>query len=97
MALAKNLDAVFRGRSPGVYRTDSAPVLAVSLGRSRATGRSGGFKIPSIVVWFVSEFYPVFGLFIGCLVSFVANGFVEGRTLGTQYLLPYVNGTKFRG
>lgn len=59
MALAKNLDSVFRGRSPGVYRTDSAPMLAVSLGRSRATGRSGGFKIPSIVVWFVSEFYPL--------------------------------------
>ncbi|RAL64255.1 hypothetical protein DID88_002147 [Monilinia fructigena] len=72
LALAKNLDLVLRSKNPVAYKTDSAPVLAVALGRSRATGRSGNFKLPSIIVWFV-----------------------KGRTLGTQNLLPYVNGTKF--
>ncbi|ESZ95472.1 hypothetical protein SBOR_4126 [Sclerotinia borealis F-4128] len=72
LALAKNLDLVLRSKNPLIYKTDGAPVLAVSLGRSRATGRSGNFKLPSIIVWFV-----------------------KGRTLGTQNLLPYVNGTKF--
>ncbi|APA05318.1 hypothetical protein SS1G_09719 [Sclerotinia sclerotiorum 1980 UF-70] len=72
LALAKNLDLVLRSKNPTVYKTDGAPILAVALGRSRATGRSGNFKLPSIIVWFV-----------------------KGRTLGTQNLLPYVNGTKF--
>ncbi|KAJ8071837.1 hypothetical protein OCU04_002150 [Sclerotinia nivalis] len=72
LALAKNLDLVLRSKNPIVYKTDGAPILAVALGRSRATGRSGNFKLPSIIVWFV-----------------------KGRTLGTQNLLPYVNGTKF--
>ncbi|KAB8301483.1 hypothetical protein EYC80_003339 [Monilinia laxa] len=72
LALAKNLDLVLRSKNPVAYRTDGAPVLAVALGRSKATGRSGNFKLPSIIVWFV-----------------------KGRTLGTQNLLPYVNGTKF--
>ncbi|CAD6447460.1 a96dc603-00c9-4110-af78-ed83ddb7a5db [Sclerotinia trifoliorum] len=72
LALAKNLDLVLRSKNPTVYKTDGAPILAVALGRSKATGRSGNFKLPSLIVWFV-----------------------KGRTLGTQNLLPYVNGTKF--
>ncbi|TEY64478.1 hypothetical protein BOTCAL_0147g00200 [Botryotinia calthae] len=71
-ALAKNLDLVLRSKAPVVYKTDGAPMIAVALGRSKATGRSGNFKLPSLIVWFV-----------------------KGRTLGTQNLLPYVNGTKF--
>ncbi|TGO36770.1 hypothetical protein BHYA_0115g00200 [Botrytis hyacinthi] len=71
-ALAKNLDLVLRSKNPVVYKTDGAPMIAVALGRSKATGRSGNFKLPSLIVWFV-----------------------KGRTLGTQNLLPYVNGTKF--
>ncbi|QSZ33490.1 hypothetical protein DSL72_005058 [Monilinia vaccinii-corymbosi] len=72
LALAKNLDLVLRSKSPVPYKTDSAPILAVALGRRKATGRSGNFKLPSMIVWFV-----------------------KGRTLGTQNLLPYVNGTRF--
>lgn len=57
LALAKNLDLVLRSKNPVVYKTDGAPILAVALGRSKATGRSGNFKLPSIIVWFVSKYY----------------------------------------
>jgi hypothetical protein len=34
---------------------DGVAMMAVTLGRKKATGRSGGLKIPGFVVWFVSE------------------------------------------
>lgn len=55
LALAKNLDLVLGSKDPIVYKTDGAPILAVALGRSRATGRSRNLKWPSIIVWFVSK------------------------------------------
>lgn len=30
-------------------------MMAVALGRSRATGRFGGNRLPSLIVWFLSE------------------------------------------
>jgi len=52
-ALAKNLDLVLKGRDPVVYKTDGAPMMGISLGRSRGTGRFGNMKLPSLVVWFL--------------------------------------------
>ncbi|KUJ16809.1 FAD/NAD(P)-binding domain-containing protein [Mollisia scopiformis] len=52
-ALARNLDLVLSGKEPVVYKTDGAPIMGVSLGRSRATGRFGNMKMPSLVIWFV--------------------------------------------
>jgi hypothetical protein len=49
-ALAKNLDLVVRGQQPVVYSTDTPPVIAVTLGRSKGTGRRGNMKFPSIIV-----------------------------------------------
>lgn len=35
-------------------------IMGVSLGRSRATGRLGNVKMPSLVIWFVSKcFYSL--------------------------------------
>ncbi|KAL5316849.1 hypothetical protein ACEPPN_015900, partial [Leptodophora sp. 'Broadleaf-Isolate-01'] len=53
-ALAKNLDLVINGREPVLYKYDGAPMMAVALGRSRATGRFGGNRLPSLIVWFLS-------------------------------------------
>ncbi|KAH6717235.1 AMID-like mitochondrial oxidoreductase-like protein [Leptodontidium sp. MPI-SDFR-AT-0119] len=50
-ALAKNLDLVINGREPVLYKYDGAPMMAVALGRSRATGRFGGNRLPSLIVW----------------------------------------------
>ncbi|KAG4437554.1 hypothetical protein IFR05_006941 [Cadophora sp. M221] len=52
-ALAKNLDLVINGREPVLYKYDGAPMMAVALGRSRATGRFGGNRLPSLIVWFL--------------------------------------------
>jgi len=59
-ALAKNLDLVLKGRDPVVYKTDGAPMMGISLGRSRATGRFGNMKLPSIMVWFASRLSHIF-------------------------------------
>lgn len=32
-------------------------ILGVSLGRSRATGRFGNMKMPSLIIWFVSKYF----------------------------------------
>jgi NADH dehydrogenase FAD-containing subunit len=55
-ALAKNLDAVLKGKEPMAYKYGGKGVMGLSLGRSRATGRSGDSKIPSIIIWWFSEF-----------------------------------------
>ncbi|KAG9228291.1 putative triosephosphate isomerase [Amylocarpus encephaloides] len=52
-ALSKNLDLVLRGQNPIVYKTDGPPMIAVTLGRSKGTGRMGTWKFPSIIVYFV--------------------------------------------
>ncbi|CZR62279.1 uncharacterized protein PAC_12176 [Phialocephala subalpina] len=52
-ALSKNLDLVLNGKEPVVYKADGPPIMGVSLGRSRATGRFGNMKMPSLVIWFV--------------------------------------------
>lgn len=52
-ALSKNLDLVLSGKEPLLYKADGAPIMGVSLGRSRATGRFGNMKMPSLVIWFV--------------------------------------------
>ncbi|EPE31163.1 FAD/NAD(P)-binding protein [Glarea lozoyensis ATCC 20868] len=52
-ALAKNLDLVLKNQPPVKYSTDGPPMIAVTLGRSKGTGRRGNMKFPSIVVYFV--------------------------------------------
>ncbi|PVH82659.1 AMID-like mitochondrial oxidoreductase-like protein [Cadophora sp. DSE1049] len=52
-ALAKNLDLVINGKVPVLYKYDGAPMMAVALGRSRATGRFGNNRLPSLIVWFL--------------------------------------------
>ncbi|KAH8656106.1 hypothetical protein BGZ60DRAFT_385327 [Tricladium varicosporioides] len=54
-ALAKNLDHVLKGQQPVVYKTDGSPMIAVSLGRSKGTGRSGNMRLPSLIV---CRFFP---------------------------------------
>lgn len=56
-ALVKNLDLVLKGKEPVEYSYGGAPIMAVTLGRSKATGRSGGMKLPSIAVWFIKGRY----------------------------------------
>ncbi|KAK0102162.1 hypothetical protein ONS95_001042 [Cadophora gregata] len=52
-ALAKNLDLAINGKEPVLYKYDGAPMMAVALGRSRATGRFGNNRLPSLIVWFL--------------------------------------------
>lgn len=52
-ALAKNLDLVLKESEPVLYKTDGKDIMAVTLGRSKATGLAGSFKIPSMVIWWV--------------------------------------------
>lgn len=54
--LAKNLDLMLTGKQPVVYTPASTPVMGVTIGRSKATGRMGNTKLPSIVIWFASKF-----------------------------------------
>ncbi|RFU35697.1 hypothetical protein B7463_g720, partial [Scytalidium lignicola] len=49
--LAKNLDAVLKGKAPVPYKPGSA-MIAVTIGRSKGTGAMGSMKLPSIMVWF---------------------------------------------
>ncbi|KAF4634453.1 hypothetical protein G7Y89_g3649 [Cudoniella acicularis] len=71
-ALAKNLDRVLKGQKPVVYKTDGSPMLAVTLGRSKGTGRFGNMKLPSFVI-----------------------NMVKGKTLFTEKLPKYVDGSEF--
>lgn len=50
-ALAKSLDLVLKGKDPVAYVPDPTPKGAVSIGRSKGTGRFGTWRIPSIIVW----------------------------------------------
>ncbi|RDL35791.1 FAD protein [Venustampulla echinocandica] len=52
-ALSKNLDLVLKGKAPEIYKFDGAPIIAVTIGRSKATGRSGNMKLPSLLIWWI--------------------------------------------
>lgn len=65
--------------------------MAVTLGRKKATGRSGGLKIPGFVIWFVSE-SPSSRLKSKRVVLMLD---AEGRTLFTQKQAKYVNGSEW--
>jgi NADH dehydrogenase FAD-containing subunit len=56
-ALAKILDAVLKGKEPVAYKVAASRMMGLSLGRSKATGRSGTSKIPSIIIWWFSELF----------------------------------------
>jgi hypothetical protein len=78
---------------PGGWNcADGVAMMAVTLGRKKATGRSGGLKIPGFVIWFVSE---------SSNFRFETNNRgllmcdIEGRTLFTQKQAKYVNGTEW--
>jgi NADH dehydrogenase FAD-containing subunit len=55
-SVPKNLDAVLKGEEPLTYKADDGRVMFFSLGRSKATGRVGDWKVPSIVIWWFSKF-----------------------------------------
>lgn len=57
-AVAKNLDLVLKGKEPVAYKTGGDRMMGLALGRSKATGRSGNMKIPSLVIWWFSTFSP---------------------------------------
>lgn len=52
-AAAKNLDLVLKGKEPVGYKSggEGGRMMGLALGRSKATGRSGNMKIPSLVIW----------------------------------------------
>ncbi|PVH68333.1 FAD/NAD(P)-binding domain-containing protein [Cadophora sp. DSE1049] len=52
-AIANNLDLVIKGKKPIPYKSDGNRIIAITLGRNRATGRSGNWKLPSIIVWWL--------------------------------------------
>jgi len=63
--------------------------MAVSLGPKKATGRSGNMKIPGFIIWFISM-YGHIEAYETMLIKII-----EGRTLFTQKLVKYVNGTEW--
>ncbi|KAG0649418.1 Oxidoreductase ptaL [Hyphodiscus hymeniophilus] len=52
-AVAKNLDLILKGKEAVPYKSGGGRILGLSLGRSKATGRMGNMKLPSLVVWWV--------------------------------------------
>ncbi|KAI3332226.1 FAD/NAD(P)-binding domain-containing protein [Xylariaceae sp. AK1471] len=70
--VAKNVDAVLKGKSPTPVKTLPIDVLMVATGRSRGAGRMGPIKAFSLMVYFI-----------------------KGKTLGTQGLPAWVDGTQF--
>ncbi|KAH9891454.1 FAD/NAD(P)-binding domain-containing protein [Xylariomycetidae sp. FL2044] len=70
--VAKNIDAVLKGKSTTVVKTLPFDVFFVATGRSRGAGRMGPVKVFSIMV-----------------------NMAKGKTLGTQSLPGYVDGTAF--
>ena len=90
--LANSLGGVLAGKAPVAYKYGGPPVMGVTLGRSKGTGRMGDRKPPSILIWWFSKCNLVFP---PAIVSKPANDLIEGRTLGTQFLKPYVTGTRF--
>jgi NADH dehydrogenase FAD-containing subunit len=59
-AAAKNLDLVLKGKEPVAYKSGGGRIMALALGRSKATGRSGDMKIPSLVIWWLSMVFSAF-------------------------------------
>lgn len=53
--VAKNLDAVLKGKEPLPYKTGGGRIMGLALGRSKAVGRMGEMKVPSIVIWWISK------------------------------------------
>jgi len=51
--LSKNLDAVLTGGKTTEYKPNNAHGMGVTLGRSKGTGYTFGFKFPSFVIWWV--------------------------------------------
>jgi NADH dehydrogenase FAD-containing subunit len=72
VAMVKNLDLALKGKEPVAYKHGGGRIMGLTLGRSKATGRSGNMKIPSIMIWWF-----------------------KGRTMGTENLSKYVDGSKF--
>ncbi|KAI0184398.1 hypothetical protein EV127DRAFT_239364 [Xylaria flabelliformis] len=70
--VAKNIDAVLRGKSQSPVKTIPFDVLMVATGRSRGAGRMGPVKAFSLMVYLI-----------------------KGKTLGTDKLSPWVNGSLF--
>jgi NADH dehydrogenase FAD-containing subunit len=70
--VAKNIDAVLRGKNPTPVKTLPFDVLMVATGRSRGAGRMGPVKAFSLMVYFI-----------------------KGKTLGTQGLPAWVDGSQF--
>lgn len=46
-------DHLLKGTPIPEYKLDTKDVYAVTLGRSKATGQMGGWKLPSFLIWFV--------------------------------------------
>ncbi|KAM0285204.1 hypothetical protein ACHAQH_001635 [Verticillium albo-atrum] len=56
--LSKSLHHRYTGQGKvGKYTVDPKLVSAVTLGRSRGTGQTGNFKLPSLMVWFLKGRY----------------------------------------
>ncbi|KAI1335874.1 FAD/NAD(P)-binding domain-containing protein [Xylariaceae sp. FL0016] len=70
--VAKNIDAVLKGKKPTVVKLLPIDVLMLATGRSRGAGRMGSVKAFSIMVYMI-----------------------KGKTLGTEKLLAYVDGSQF--
>ncbi|KAI8945418.1 hypothetical protein F4801DRAFT_127137 [Xylaria longipes] len=70
--VAKNIDAVIRGKNQTPVKTIPIDVLMVATGRSRGAGRMGPIKAFSLIVYLI-----------------------KGKTLGTDKLSSWVDGTLF--
>ncbi|KAI1436317.1 FAD/NAD(P)-binding domain-containing protein [Xylaria sp. CBS 124048] len=70
--VAKNLDAVLRGKAQSPVKTIPIDILMVATGRSRGAGRLGPVKAFSLMVYHI-----------------------KGKTLGTQRLPSWVDGSSF--
>lgn len=68
-------------------------MMGLALGRSKATGRSGNMKIPSLVIWWLSTSSPT--PFSSLLLEEPTNKPTEGRTLGTENMPKIVSGSAF--
>jgi NADH dehydrogenase FAD-containing subunit len=89
-AAAKNLDLVLNGKEPVPYKSGGDRMMGLALGRSKATGRSGNMKIPSIVIWWFSMC-----LTFTSFSKYLLTTPLEGRTLGTEKMPSVVNGSAF--
>ncbi len=67
-------------------------MLAVTLGRSRGTGRFGNMKLPSLVVWLVSKLLSSHRGFKAVLYADIGT---EGRNMGMPKQSGLVMGSAF--